>query len=199
MAVSLGLALRPLTGETVCGDRGAWWLAEQRIVLAVADGLGHGEAAAQAAEAALACIGDNLDCDCAELFARCNVRLQATRGAALAIAIVEPLSGRTTLGTVGNIRAMLLRDAADLRLGGARGIVGGGYKAFTPETLELAPGNVLALFSDGLDEFPALRECFADPAASAQTQAQAILERWARPTDDAAVLIYRHPPCAGEV
>jgi phosphoserine phosphatase RsbX len=193
MAVTVGYATRPLAGQAVCGDACACWEGGQRIVLAVADGLGHGPAAACAAEAALACIGENLDGACEDIFARCDVALRETRGAALAIALIDPVGGRMSLGTVGNIRALLLREAGDLRFGGARGIVGAGYAGFVPETPVLAPGDVVALFSDGLDELAALRECFSDPAASAQAQAEAILARWARDNDDASVLVYRHP------
>lgn len=188
----IGYATRPLAGESVCGDRCGGWAADECIVLAVADGLGHGEEAARAAEAAISCIEDNLGCTCEEMFARCDARLTGTRGAALAVAIIEPASGRMTVATVGNIRVLLLRESCELRLDGGRGIVGAGYKNLVPETLLLLPGNVLAMFSDGLDEFPSLREFFGDPAAFAQDQAQAILERCAHGADDAAVLVYRH-------
>lgn len=192
MAVMIGYVTRPLAGEEVCGDRCDWWSVGGRIVVAVADGLGHGPEAAHAAEAALACIGQNLDLPCETMFATCDARLRETRGVALAVAIIEPASGLMTIATVGNIRAILLNDSRDLRLGGARGIVGAGFVNLAPETMALAPGNVLTLFSDGLEEFPPLREIFSEPALSAQDQAQAILNRWARVNDDASVLVYRH-------
>ena len=192
MAVTIGYVTRPLAGEEVCGDRCNWWDTGQRVVLALADGLGHGPEAAHAAEAALSCIAENLERPCETMFALCNTRLRETRGVALAVAIIEPASGLMTIATVGNIRAILLNDSRDLRLGGARGIVGAGFVNLAPETKVLAPGNVLTLFSDGLDEFPRLREIFSEPAPSAQDQAQAILNRWGRANDDASVLVYRY-------
>lgn len=193
----VGQAMRPMPGELVCGDRCAWWLNAERLVLALADGLGHGEAAARAAEAALFCIGENLHARCEDIFALCDERLLDTRGAALVVGIVDLVSGRMTLGSVGNIRAILLRDSLDLRLGGVRGIVGGGYRKLVPEILQLAPGNVLALFSDGLDELIDLRPIIGAAGASAQAQAQAILDYCERGDDDACVLVYRHLPMHG--
>lgn len=194
LARSVGYASLPLAGEVVCGDACTGWVGSNRLVLALADGLGHGEAAADAAQAALACLAEHLDSRCEDLFARCNERLRDTRGVALAVAIIEPEIHRLTIGTVGNIRALLLRDAAELRLDGARGIVGAGYTRLMPETLNLEPGNVLVLFSDGLVDFPALREVVQVADGCAKAQAQAILNRWAHGRDDAAVLVYRHEP-----
>lgn len=191
MAVTCGYATRPLAGEVVCGDCCGVWLSDARTVLAVADGLGHGEAAAQAAQAAISCIEENLARSCEEMFARCDERLIGTRGAALAVAIIEPASGRLTVATVGNIRVLLLCESRELRLDGGRGIVGAGYQNLMPETLALDDGNILAMFSDGLDEFPPIRGYCADRFASAQDQAEDILEHCAHGADDAAVLIYR--------
>lgn len=192
MALTVGYATRPLPGESVCGDCCGWWDAGERLVLAVADGLGHGQEAARAAEAALACVGDNLEQSCEDIFAACDARLQTTRGVALAVAIIEPASGRMTIGTVGNIRVLLLRESQELRLDGGRGIVGAGYKHLCPESMVLVPGDVLTMFSDGLDEFPELRGFFAEPGQFAQQQAQAILDQCAHNDDDASVLVYRY-------
>lgn len=192
MAVTSGYAMRPLAGESVCGDHCGVWIADEYVVLAVADGLGHGEAAAQAAGAAISCIEENLGCSCEEIFARCDERLVGTRGAALAVVIVEPTLRRLTVATVGNIRVLLLRESCELRLDGGRGIVGAGFKNLVPETLALYDGNVLTMFSDGLDEFPVLRKYFGDRSSSAQDQAETILEQCAHAADDAAVLVYRY-------
>ena len=192
MDLTIGFATRPLAGEAVCGDRCSWWVSDNRLVLAAVDGLGHGKDAAHAADLAIDCIESCLDEDCGEIFFKCDTRLRDTRGAALAVSIIEPSKGRMTVGTVGNIRVLLLRGSQNRRLDGGRGIVGAGYKNFLPQTLNLAAGDILTMFSDGLDEFPALRETLTDPTITVNEQAQAILDRWARDDDDASVLIYRH-------
>lgn len=160
--------------------------------MAVADGLGHGPEAAYAAEVAMACIGDGLDRPLEEFFAACNHRLRDTRGVALAVAVVAIYTGQITVATVGNIRAVLLKSDKDHRFGSSRGIVGGGYAHLTPEVRSLSGGDVLALFSDGVNELSELRETLDEAEGLSRDQASAVLTRWSRPDDDAAVLIYRH-------
>lgn len=162
--------------------------------MAVADGLGHGAEAAYAAEVAMACIGAGLERPFDDIFAACNIRLRDTRGVALAVAVVTLDNGQLTIGSVGNIRTVLLTAGKDCRFGGSRGIVGGGYARLTPEVRTLSRGDVLALFSDGVDEFSALRETLKETAHLPKDQASAVLTRWARLDDDAAVLIYHHAP-----
>jgi hypothetical protein len=159
--------------------------------MALADGLGHGPEAAHAAEVAMACIGAGLERPFDEIFAACDARLRDTRGVALAVAVVSTDSGLLTMASVGNIRSVLLKTGKEYRLGGTRGIVGGGYGRLVPEEKPLSRGDVLALFSDGLDEFSSLRESIDSTAPFSRDQASIVLNRWARPDDDAAVLIYR--------
>jgi serine phosphatase RsbU (regulator of sigma subunit) len=160
--------------------------------MAVADGLGHGSEAAYAADVAMACIGGGLERSFADHFSACDARLRDTRGAALAIAVVDLMQATLTMASVGNIRAVLMRPGKNFRLGGTRGIVGGGYERLVPETEHLARGDVLALFSDGVDEFAPMVETLTDGALSPREKASIVVKRWARPDDDAAVLVYRH-------
>ena len=192
MALEISCSTRPYAGQSDCGDRCGWWTTPGRVVMAVADGLGHGANAAYAAEVAMASIGAGLERPFADIFAACDVRLRDTRGVALAVAVVALDSGQLTIASVGNIRTVLLTSVKDYRFGGSRGIVGGGYAQLTPIIRTLTGGDVLALFSDGVDEFAVLRETLTETAHIPKSQAAAVLTRWARLDDDAAVLIYRH-------
>lgn len=191
MAMNIGYVARPLAGEACCGDQGAWWELPHRRVLALADGLGHGRHAAHAAAQAIESVGGHLALDCEGIFGACDARLRGTRGAALAVAIVDLLHNTVTLAAIGNIRAMLLSDGRQRRLGSGRGIVGAGYGALAPEVLPLRRGDVLALYSDGMDEFASLRDCMADGPQSGAEQA---LARWGHGLDDASILCYQHDP-----
>lgn len=192
--LAIHCATRPCLGQSDCGDRCGWWATPTRIVMAVADGLGHGAEAAHAADIAMACLGAGLERPLEEIFAACDSRLRDTRGVALAVAVLAVDSGEMSIASVGNIRTILLTPDKDYRFGGSRGIVGGGYARLTPEVRSLVDGDVLALFSDGVDEFAALRETLDQAARAPTTPALAVLDRWSRPDDDAAVLIYRHAP-----
>jgi len=192
LAARAGYTTCPKRGEIVCGDRCRIWVAPDRIMLALADGLGHGPDAAYAAEAALSSIGARLGESCETLFEECDRELLDTRGVALAIGIIELDSQCATVAAVGNIRSVLLTSGRERRLSGTRGIVGAGYTGLVPQRFELEAGDVLVLFSDGFAEFLPLRDLFAHSGTSMEYQAGNVLRHWASGEDDASILVYRH-------
>lgn len=194
----VGFYARAMPGESSCGDACAVWATSERLVIALVDGLGHGEGAAYAAHVALSHIGARLDATCAEIFHACDQGMCHTRGAALALAIIEPALNRLTLATVGNVRAVLFSGDKELHLGGARGIVGAGYDGLAPEVKTLQTGDALLLYSDGLDEFLPLGELLRSNPPPKCIAEQAIA-RWAKDNDDAAFLVYQHLEMSFEV
>lgn len=188
----ISCATLPMKGETACGDRCAYWETSDRLIVAVADGLGHGPEAAVAAETAMACIGSALDGPLEKLFWQCDMSLQATRGVALSVVVIEKQSGLMTLASVGNIRTLLIQEGKDRRFGATRGIVGGGYGRLNPEHFKIKAGDVLALFSDGVDEFADVRKAMLSIIDLTAQCAASLLEKLANREDDAALLLYRH-------
>lgn len=190
--MNIGYAARAFKGEALCGDVGGWWQLPKRRVLALADGLGHGPAAHHAAQLAMQCIARHEQCSCVDLFSACNDKLLETRGAVLAIALIDQASNVLTLGSIGNIRSILLTPGRHVRLGAGRGIVGAGYTWIAPDQVLLAPGDTLVMFSDGIDDIAGLRSCVHCLQEAPQRLADEVLATWARDNDDASVLVYRH-------
>ncbi len=145
-----------------------------------------------AAETAIACIGARLDRSIEETFTACDVRLRNRGGVSLAVAVIDRGSGRVTMALVGSVRAVLLKGNTDDHLACTRGVVGGGYGRLKSTTRTLASGDVLALYSDGLQAFFPLREALANTRSTGDDQAGSLLARWSDANADAAVLIYRH-------
>lgn len=191
MAVLIGGEARPIPGETVCGDLYGWWSADQRIVMALADGLGHGPGAAVAARAVFGCLEGHLKDSCEEMFAACEASLKSLRGAALAVAILDSVSNGIEIGIVGNVCGFIKRGGRIIRFTQSPGIVGGGYRNLIIERMVLAADDLLVMHSDGVDERISQFELHA-AEVPLQSQVKALLERWARSGDDAAVLLYRH-------
>jgi serine/threonine protein phosphatase PrpC len=192
MVLEMSCSTRLRDGQSDRSDRCGWWKTSARIVMAVADGRGLGPQAAYAADIAMACIGAGLERPFDEMFSACDARLRDTHGVALAVALIDIEKECLTLASVGNVRAVLLKQDGEYRLGSTQGILGAGHYRLTTQTRMLHPGDVLALFSDGADDSSALREALKRLAPPSRDQVCIVLDRWAHADDDAAALIYRH-------
>ena len=111
-AIDWGHAALVMPGQTRSGDRCVIAIADGTALIAVIDGIGHGEEAAAAANAAALVLETSPNESLRTLFDRCHAQLRATRGAAMTVARFES-HGRTLdwLGT-GNIKTVLLRRSA---------------------------------------------------------------------------------------
>jgi anti-sigma regulatory factor (Ser/Thr protein kinase) len=166
--LQVGAVSVPRGDEEVCGD--TWAVERQggRALLLVADGLGHGPFAADAARAAADILRANLDLGPAAILEVAHQALRGTRGAAVAVAEVD-LEGRSLrYAGVGNISGVVLVPGADRSLLSHNGIVGHEARKFQEFTYPFPRGALLVMHSDGLgsrwdlDPYPGL-SCH-DPA-----------------------------------
>lgn len=194
MAVSLARALRPYAGETCSGDAMGVWQQGDKWVLTLVDGLGHGPAAAEAAQLAINCIASNLSHGCSDIMTACDSALKHSRGASVSLAIIDHTQSTLEIATVGNVRAVLVTANGSYRFGASRGIVGAGFATLRSEKKLLSKGDYLALFSDGIDEFVDIARYLSSETALTDALASTILQRWAREDDDAALLLLRFAP-----
>jgi negative regulator of sigma-B (phosphoserine phosphatase) len=191
-AISLGTARQSANAADVCGDMADWWSREGVEFVAIADGLGHGRDAAEAAAEALEVIATWTGRDLARLFLHMNLALRPTRGAAVGVAIVDWAAEQIDYAAVGNTRAALFGERI-IHLDGYAGIVGGGYRRLTPVSVPFRSGDVLVLWSDGLDERLELTP--ADhSAAGMDGMAARLMERFAKGNDDRCVVAARLVP-----
>lgn len=191
-AIDWGHASLAMPGEKRSGDRCVIAVTEGTALIAVIDGLGHGEEAAAAADAAALVLEASPDESLRTLFDRCHAQLRATRGAAMTVARFES-NGRTLdwLGT-GNIKTLLLRRSARgltcMDLLTYSGLVGAQLPKGPASKIEVLPGDVLILATDGVDR-KFIESIRYDEAP--QTQADRLLAAYRSPTDDALVLVAR--------
>lgn len=150
---------RPREGEILCGDRVCVCEAGGGWVAAVADGLGHGLGAAEAAEAAMRSIQAHAGDPVTVLFQHCHEVLKGTRGAALSIASLQPLPGGAACSlewaAVGNVEGLRLlanpgRGADRVHLFQMGGVVGRKLPRLRPDQSTLEPGDCLVFATDGI-------------------------------------------------
>ena len=185
--MTVGVASGSANAAEVCGDRAGWWSLNGLEVVAIADGLGHGKDAAAAAAVAIDVAAAWSGGDLLALFQRMNAALRPTRGAAVGIAVVEWVTSQVTYAAVGNTRAALF-GAHTTYLNGYAGIVGVGYRRLDTITVPFSSGDVLAQWTDGLNEQIELTSADRS-AAKLDDTAALLLERFARGNDDRCVVV----------
>jgi anti-sigma regulatory factor (Ser/Thr protein kinase) len=184
---------RPCVGESICGDDALAIESAGGLLLAVADGLGHGEPARVASAAAMDVIRAAPELTPAALLAACAPALRSTRGAVAAIARLEPDGTALTIAGAGNVTGMVYGPRSVQKTLGTAHVLGSALRTtrFDQQHIHLDAHRTIVLFSDGLsaradlsDEPDVLRQA---PMAVAQR----LLERFGRRDDDSMVLVAR--------
>jgi anti-sigma regulatory factor (Ser/Thr protein kinase) len=158
--------IRPITGETECGDAFGVLRTEDTVTAVFCDGLGHGPLAAAAAAAALAAVlgdpatglatglatgpvtGPASTAEPAALLERAHRRMSGTRGGAVAVVQV---SGRLArFAGLGNVAAFILSAEGRKSMLSVPGIAGYQARAFRQFEYEVPPGAAVILHSDGI-------------------------------------------------
>jgi anti-sigma regulatory factor (Ser/Thr protein kinase) len=140
----------PMHGETRCGDAHAALPGRSRSIYMVADGLGHGPGASEAAEAAVAVLRAHPDSPPAEILEIAHHALKKTRGAAVSIAAVDHERGQVTYAGVGNVAASLAGGGTSRSMVSQNGTVGMALPRVQEYNYPFEPGTLLLMFSDGL-------------------------------------------------
>ena len=189
----VALVGRPIDGERCSGDDGAFVrTGDGSIVLALADGLGHGIEACEAARAAIACVLAHPEREIASLLDECHAALQKTRGAVMAIARVAP-GGALDASIVGNVqlRTVGRKVGADRRYAGPSFTLGspGRLARVRTEHDVVASHEAFLAFSDGMSTRLAMdAELFGLPHAVA---ARRLLDAFSDRRDDAMLALVR--------
>lgn len=169
---------------------------ETETLLAVIDGLGHGPEAATAAGRAVDVLQENPAEPVEVLLVLCHTALARTRGAAVTVASISSSNGSMSWLGVGNVEGVVVRGAPGDNASSSTewamlhgGIVGHQLPTLRPRIVDLEPGDLLLMATDGI-----ARSFSEDVSAAAGPGrlADRILENLARPTDDALVLVARY-------
>ncbi|MCO1655553.1 SpoIIE family protein phosphatase [Pseudonocardia sp. S2-4] len=142
---------RPITGETACGDAYLIRHEGDRTMLLMCDGLGHGPVAAAAAQRAVAAMrGRPWPVSPEQAVASIHSALAGTRGAAVAVAELDPAAGVVRFCGVGNIAGVVVSGDAKRSAVSMPGVAG--VRARTVRAFEypLAADALVVLHSDGL-------------------------------------------------
>jgi anti-sigma regulatory factor (Ser/Thr protein kinase) len=140
--------IRPMTGETECGDAFGAALADATMTAVLCDGLGHGPLAAAASAAGVAAVLDDPAALPATLLERAHRRMSGTRGGA--IGIVQVRGAGAQFAGLGNIAASVLSSGGRKSMLSVPGIVGHQARAIRQFDYEVPAGAAVILHSDGI-------------------------------------------------
>lgn len=181
--------IRPISGETECGDNFGAVRADGTLTAVMCDGLGHGPLAAKASSEAIAAVFEDVAGEPAGLLQRVHQRLGSTRGAAIGIVQLTP--GLARFAGLGNIAATVLSGGKRKGMLSVPGIAGHQARSIRQFEYEVPAGAAVILHSDGLSArweagaLPGLEN--KDPLVIAATLlAEAGIHR-----DDAGVLVLK--------
>ena len=178
-------------GERISGD--AWDLRIDggRAELIVADGLGHGPAAAEAAAEAVSGFRRHGGGSPAVTLERLHPAMRATRGAAVSIAAIDADAGTVTYAGAGNISGRMISGVEDRTLLSQHGTLGVQIRKLQDTAYPWPEHALVVLHSDGLATRWNLKECGGlincDPAVVAAW----LLRDHTRGRDDVTVVVVK--------
>jgi phosphoserine phosphatase RsbX len=191
LVLERGVAGLAHEGEGRSGDVAVFAPSTRGGLVAVIDGLGHGDPAAAAAAAAAAVLREHVERDPQDLLELCHAKLRRTRGAVMTLAWFDLEAPAMTWTGVGNVEARLVREGeprhpSPVVLGG---VVGYNLPQVRLATIPIVPGDAVVLATDGVaaDFSVSLASGIA-----AQTLAERVLERHGKGTDDALAAVVRY-------
>src|SRR5215470_8023742 len=140
--------VRPITGETECGDAYGAVQASGEVTAVLCDGLGHGPLAAAAAAEGVAAVLDDPAGEPAALLERVHRRMSGTRGGA--VGIVQLGGQLARFAGLGNVAASIVSGGTRKSMISVPGIAGHQARAVRQFEYEVPPGAAVILHSDGV-------------------------------------------------
>ncbi|UZJ57684.1 ATP-binding protein [Pseudomonas sp. KU26590] len=185
----MGITQQSLHDDPACGD--VWEVAVkgQQVSIMMIDGLGHGPEAEEAGMAGARAFIRNPFADPGALLDDLHFDMRGSRGGAAALVQFDGATGKLRFTGIGNIGATLIGDDKNRGIPSHPGIVGLQYRKVAPIDYADCTGQLLIMFSDGLQSRWNLRDypglMYRHPAIIA-----AVLHRdYSRGTDDVTVLV----------
>jgi anti-sigma regulatory factor (Ser/Thr protein kinase) len=146
-----GVVNKPVKGETECGD--TWRVVRRHdgaAAVLVADGLGHGPAAAEAANAAALAFDADPFADLKRVFEKAHAAARGTRGAAVAAAHIDPARRALRYAGIGNIAGTVVEGGVRRGLSSHNGTVGAQMHKVHEFEYPWPERGLLVMHSDGL-------------------------------------------------
>jgi len=185
--------VRPCAGEHVSGDSVVFRPLEQGLFLAIVDVLGHGAEAHELVHVIDRYLARYGTADVCQVLTRLHQHLKGTRGACVGLLAIDTAAGRAEYAGIGNT-SLRRFGKTETRFVSQHGVLGQNMRTPRLQALELEPGDVIVLYTDGVsdrftsDDYPTV--LLHEPREVANN----IVERFGKNHDDAACIAVRYQP-----
>lgn len=194
--IDVGFAGYTLPGQQDTGDRQFVITRPDRVLVAVIDGLGHGEEAAAASELAVSTIERHAanEVSLPALVQHCHTALSGTRGVVMNLAVFNPTNHTLSWLGIGNVEGRLLIRTSQSTYGEETllirsGVVGHHLPQLRTSVARIGHGDMLIFATDGI--LPEFAERLRIESRVSD-MAEYIVEHYCKNTDDALVLVARY-------
>ena len=197
--LSFGAATRchPVAKDN--GDAFVIEKASQCAIVGIIDGLGHGQFAHRAAQAALHYVESHFEEPLAAIFRGTGRACRGTRGVVMALARFDwdldpassQIASRVSVASVGNIETRVFGSHQPMHFEIRRGIIGVNEREPLVTEHQWEPHFVMVMHSDGLSSHWRWSDFPDIPDAPASVIAQRLLNRLGKDNDDATVVVVK--------
>ena len=197
--LSFGVATRchPIMNDN--GDAFVIETANQSALVGVIDGLGHGQFAHRAAQAASQYVRSHFEEPLGVIFRGTGRACRGTRGAVMALGKfdweLEPATSqiaiRLKVASVGNIETRVFGSLRPMHFEIRRGIVGVNARDPLVTEHQWEPSFLMVMHSDGVSSHWRWHDFPEIPGAPASVIAHSLLKRLAKDNDDATVIVVK--------
>ena len=187
----VGVVCLPLVPDEPCGDGWDVICLQDRTVILVVDGLGHGPEASKVPVEAIRVFRENPAGEPEKILRNLHTALRSTRGGVAAVAAIDEGRGRVTYAGAGNISGRIITGPVTHKMVSLTGTVGGQVSQFSESSYTWEAGALLIMYSDGLstqwdlEDYPGLMR--KHPALIAGV----LYRDHTRGTDDVTVLVVK--------
>lgn len=189
-SLSSSATVRPYPGEKVSGDAAFVLHRDDRMLVVVCDGLGHGRSAHEASQIITSWVGAQSSTDVADLAAGLHTKLRGTIGAAIGIGCISHSDKAVRFVGVGNTVARILGKRTRTLIS-RPGTLGIAMRSIHVQSDTLEVGDVLILHSDGVSSSFGLKDYPGLLAEKPEIASTEIVRRFGKYHDDASCIVVK--------
>jgi anti-sigma regulatory factor (Ser/Thr protein kinase) len=190
LELSFAQQVRPHPLEIYSGDITVVLPFDRALLFGIIDVSGHGYEAHRLARRLAAEIESRPSLDLEATLRALHSKASGTRGAAVCLAIVDRARRRLQFAGVGNVHIRCF-GSHHWRGVSRDGIVGERLPTILPQSIQLEPGDLTVMASDGVSESTPIAELRKNSPLSAERIAQCVISQAGKNTDDASCIVVK--------